>query len=189
MGWFNTFKKDKSAIGELSNVIFKTSLDCAEKLKNYLNDSPEKERQEKWIYVLFEFIYFFMHMTNRIAFGKLGNEGRIKLQGELGPLVIEPTIKSLFGHWPNKFKEGIKNEFYEKLNDAEMEYSGCNELLSKDHPFTSDKALFPKLARNVAELSGHPNNPEMLIQIITLSVDAWKNMRLEELVVAVGKQL
>jgi hypothetical protein len=189
MGWFNTFKKDKSAIVELSNVIFKSSLDCAEALKNYLNDFTEKERQERWIYILFEFIYFFMHMTNRIAFGKLGNEGRIKLQDELAPLIIGPTIESLFGHWPRKLKQGIKNDFYEKLNDAEIEYSGCNELLSKDHPFTSDKALFSKLARNVAELSGHSNNPAMLLQIITVSVDAWKNMKLEELVVAVGKEL
>jgi len=188
MGWFDSFKKDKSAIGELSNVIFKTSIECAEALKNYLNFSTEKEKQEKWVYVLFEFIYFFMHMTNRLSFSKLGNEQRIKLQGELAPVVIDPTIKSLFDHWPKNLKEGIKNEFYEKLNDAEIEYSDCKELLSKDNPF-SDNALFSKLAKNVAELSGHSNNPEMLIQIITLSVDAWKNMRLEELVDAVGKEL
>ena len=129
-----------------------------------------------------------MHMANRIAFGKLGNERRIKLQDELAPLIIDPTIKSLFGHWPQKSKERIKSDFCEKLNDTEIEYSDCKELLSKDNPF-SDKALFSKLAKNVAELSGHPNNPEMLIQIITLSVNAWKNMKLEELVDAIGKEL
>ena len=188
MGWFNTFKKDKSAIGELSTAIFKSSLGCAEALKNYLNDSTEKERQEKWVYVLFEFIYFFMHMTNRIAFGKLGDERRIKLQGQLAPLIIDSTIKSLFGHWPQKLKQGIKNEFYEKLNDAEIEYSGCKEFLPKDNPF-SDKALFSKLAKNVAELFGHTNNPEMLIQIITQSVDAWKEISLEEFMDDVGKEL
>ena len=188
MGWFNSFKKDKSAIGELSNVIFKTSIECAEALKNYLNDSTEKERQEKWIYVLFEFIYFFMHMTNRIAFGNLGDERRIKLQNELAPIIIDPTIESFFGHWPKKLKEGIESDFYMKLNDAEIEYSDCKQLLPKDNPF-SDKALFSKLAKNVAELSGHSHNQEMLIQIITLSVDAWENMRLEELVDTVGKEL
>jgi len=188
MSWFNTFKKNESAIGELSNVIFKNSLDCVEALKDYLNYSTEKEKQEKWIYVLFEFIYFFMHMTNRIAFGKLGNKRRIKLQDELAPLVIDPTIKSLFDHWPKKLKEGIKSDFYEKLNDAEIEYSDCKELLIKDNPF-SDKALFSKLAKNVTELSGHSNNPEMIIQIITLSVDIWKNMKLEKLVDAVGQEL
>jgi len=137
MSWFNTFKKDKFAIGELSNVIFKNSLDCAEALKNYLNDSTEKERQEKWIYVLFEFIYFFMHMTNRIAFGKLGNERRIKLQNELAPLIIDPTIKSLFGHWPKKLKEGIKSAIGKTIileNDIEEEL-GIIEPGKKNKPY------------------------------------------------------
>jgi len=188
MGWFNTFKEDKSAVLELSDVIFESSLACAEALRNDLNGSTKKERQEKWIYVLFEFICFFMHMTNRIAFGKLGNKRRIKLQGKLAPLIIDSTIESLFGHWPKKLKERIKSDFYEKLNNAEVEYSNCKELLTKDKPF-SDTSLFSKLSKNVAELSGHPDNPAMIILIITLSVDIWKNMKLEELIDAVGKEL
>lgn len=188
MGWLKSFKNEKSSIVELSSAIFKNSTVCAEALKEYVNDSTEEERLKIRMYMTLEFIYFWMHITNRIAFAVLGNDLRVKLQKELGLLVIEPTVESFFGHWTDKLKQGLLMDIFEKLNDSEIQYSNCKAIKPKDNSFPY-KALFSKLAINVAGVSGQPNNLEMLIHINTISLDAFKNMRLKELVDAVGKEL
>jgi hypothetical protein len=184
----NSFEKNRSAIAELSKVIFGNSLFCAEELKDGLNCLREKDKQERWMYVLFEFIYFFMHMLDRAVYGEVGDDERKRLLDELGLAVVNPTVETIFGDWPQSLKEGIRSEFYQHLNDAELEYSSCKELLTKDNPF-SDKALFSKLAKNVAELAGRPNNPETIMQVIELAIGCWKKMHLEELVKAALSEL
>lgn len=146
MSWFNSFKKNESALLNLSSKIFENSLVCAESLKPDLEEKFGKDSKEfhsKYIPVLFEFMYFFLHLTNRSAFGQLGQEKRSKLQDKLAPLAVDATIQTLFGHWPTNLKDGIKKDFYQNLNNSEMEYGNCKELLLKPE---DDTPTFEKIA-------------------------------------------
>ena len=82
----------------------------------------------------------------------------------------------------------IKNDFYERLNDAELEYSSCKELLSENEPITGN-SLFSKLARNVADLSGNSMDPFVLVRIVSSAVHSWKEMELHSLLKTAGKVL
>jgi hypothetical protein len=111
----NSFKKNESALFKLSNKSFEKSLLCAEALKPDLEKKFGKDSKEfhsKYIPVLLEFMYFFLHLTNRSAFAQLGHEKRNKLYDELAPLVIDDTTRTLctlFG-WPTNLNDGINSD-------------------------------------------------------------------------------
>lgn len=174
-------------LGEVGLAIVQASQACQEKLKPSLNIADTKEKQQAEVYILYEFLYFFMHLAMRSAFSQMTERQIECLQSYLGPLICSTAIDSFFGHWPENLKEGIRSDFYTKLNDAEIEYSACKELLS-EKPLTGN-SLFSKLARNVAELSGEAMNPVTITLVITLAVEAYKCMNLDLLVSKAGKVL
>ena len=179
MNWLNSFNKEKSSIADLGREIYRGSFVFAEEMKEYFIDPTEEERLETQMYVTFEFMYLLMHMTNRIAFEKLGDQRRIKLQEELGILILKPMMENFVGHWPESLKEKVLMDMYDKLNEAEIEYSKCK-------PTTDIAPLFTK---NVTESCGQSENDEMITQINNRFLAIFENMTLEELVDAVEKEL
>ncbi len=190
-----TFKETENKVGEMykpigdiSVAIVKASHVCAEQANSMLNIPDEKEKKEAEILVFYEFLYFFMHLTMRFAFSQLTKEQLAKLQRHLGPCISSVAVDSFFDHWPENLKEKMGNEFYEKLNDAELEYANCKELFSEKDPITGD-SLFSKLARNVADLSGNSMNPIVVVRIVSSAADSWKEMELHSLVNTAGRVL
>lgn len=180
-------EKNNMPLCRLGNAIAVASACCADQMKKFIQDDTEKVHRQSLVY--FEFTYFFMHLTNRVAFRVLGNERRIKLQDELWPAAVHATIESLCGNWPPDMKEKIKHEFVEKLNDAEVEYSKC-QLRSSDNPLSSDSnGLFPKLGRNVAELAGRSGDGDMIQQIVFFARTSFASMNLDTLVEEAGNSL
>jgi len=99
-------------------LIFAKSFECADAVKPYIHERFGEKSQEasyKLVHVLYEFTFFFMHLTSRIIFGKkgLGEEKGAKLQSELADLVVGPTVEAVFGHAPTDMKARMKDEFYE----------------------------------------------------------------------------
>ncbi len=201
MSWQNSFKRNES---ELSKKIFQSSLLCAEPLKKDLEvkfKGDSKEVNSKYIRVLFEFMYFFLHLTIRSAFTQLGQEKRDKLQDELAPLAINTTIETLFGHWPENLKDGIKNDFYENLNNAETEYSTCKVLLLDPKDDTSifekigsgerSKAMINMLVDNIAEIITGKVNIDFSfpMTIIDAVLDILKKKEIERLVLATSQEI
>ena len=92
----------------LANVglaVVKASQACSEAFKPMINVSDAKEKQQAEIYVFYEFIYFFMHLTMRSAFSQLKEQQIERLQGFLGPLISSTAVDSFFAHWPQDLKE------------------------------------------------------------------------------------
>ena len=192
--WLNTFRKPEiPPVADLAQRIVKASLSNAEALKESIHAGDEKDHTLRWFAVVCEFLYFFMHMTNRFAYGELGHERRCRVQDQLYPLVIRPTIESIFGHWPVNLKDKMESEFIEKLGNAESEYGECKKLLDSDNPFAED-ALFSKFARNVCELLGEDTSEltpytQIYIKVTSLAMDSLKELNLPETLLAVGKEL
>lgn len=183
----NVEQKNKPC-SEIGKAIIKASYTCSQHLKPMLNFSTDKEKQEAEIWVFYEFIYFYMHLTMRVAFSLLNPDQLDKLQEYLGPLISSTAIDSFFAHWPDDLKEKMTSEFYEKLNTAEIDYSTSKDFLSRENPFTGD-SLFSKLARNVAELSGNQMNPAIIMSIMAHSVEAYTEMKLDLLINEAAKVL
>ena len=175
-------------LGNLAIAIAKASQDCAGQMKPMLDVPDGKEKKEAEVLVFYEFVYFFMHMTMRSASVQMTEQQIQKLQGYLGPLISSTAVDSFFAHWPEDMKKKIRDEFFDKLNDAEMEYSACKELLSEKNPLTGD-SLFSKLARNVVELCGNSMNPAVLTLVISAGADAYKGLQLDTLVKNASKAL
>lgn len=181
-------ERTTTPLGVLGMAMVNAAWTCAQAVKPMIKIVGEEEKQLAEIYVFYEFVYFFMHLTMRSAFSQLTESQIGRLQAYLGPLISSTAVDSFFPHWPEALKEKIMADFYSKLNAAEIEYSECKELLSKEHPLTGN-SLFLRLARNIAALSGDPTNPETLVSVIGFAVDAHKTMNLDSLVWEAGKVL
>jgi hypothetical protein len=197
MSWFNSAKRNESAVSKLPKKVFTMSLSCAETLKPDLEKKFGKDRSlfgSKYIQVLFEFMYFFIHLTDRYAFSQLGNERRSGLYDELVPATIEASIETLFGHCPQNIKEGIEKDFYSNLNNSQMDYGSCKELLldQKDDIRTFEKlkscakskSMIGQLTDNLSQvIQGEINlNPLFTISILEVVLESLKKKELQILV-------
>jgi hypothetical protein len=177
---------ENKPLGEIGVAIVQAATNC--------RDAAKASILEREIYIFYEFIYFFMHMTLRQAFGVLNATQMEKLQSYLGPLISSTAIDSYFAHWPDDLKQKMTNDFYEKLNESEMEYSESTKL---DNPFLEGeersaarlKKLFIKVASNIASLAvdDDENAPDVIQLVIKTTLDEWDKMRLDTLVANVAK--
>ncbi len=185
--YFEVAKPRGHPIFRLAGAIITSACSCAEALRPFMSFQTEKENRNNWFYVVFEFLYFFMHLTNRCAHGILGPD-KAALQEWVGPPIVHSVIEGFFGHWPDDLKEGIQAEFYEKLNESELEYAECRGLIPEDRPLTGN-SLLATLARNVAELLNDPMNPVTLTEIQCVAAEAFAKMDRDELVKTAGESL
>ena len=179
----NQIKIDKEykPLGDISLAIIKSAHNCFETIKQLIETTNNKEKQELEIYLFYELIYFFMHLTNRIAFLELNSQQIRKLQEYIGPIITETAIDSFFKHWPEDLKSKMYSEFYENINKAEYEYSESKELISNEKPFTSN-SLFSMLSRNIAELLEKPFNIATFTIIFSTTTKEFSEMKLAELI-------
>lgn len=204
MSWFNSSKKNESAMSKLSKKVFEMSLLCTETLKPDLEKKFGKDSKEfhsKYIPVLFEFMYFFLHLTNRSAFAQLGHERRNELYDELVPLTIDTTIEIYFGHWPKNLKDGIKNDFCDNLSNSEMEYGNCKELLLKPEYDTptlerimsgaKSKSMIGQLTDNLSQIiKGEISlDPIFRMTICGVVLESLKKKEIEALVSEASKEI
>lgn len=135
-------------------------------------EKTQRETVECEMYVFYEFLYFFLHMTNRSAHSEHFTSDQIdKLQQAVYPLIIDVAIDSFMLQWPEKQKAYFRNQFYDNVTLAEMEYSTSTELLSKDFKPLTSHSLLAKLARNVAAKMHSGYNPEVLFQATGIAHD------------------
>jgi hypothetical protein len=159
-----------------------------------------QETSYKWVEVLYEFAWFFMHLTSRVIFSRngLGEEKGTMLQNRLAALIVGPTVDAVFGHVPKDLKERMKTEFFENLNRAEVEYSNCGELVGGSEERTTveviatgltRRGLIDQLADNIAKTLGRPLDVVILGRVKDVALAASQSMNLMELVQASGREL
>ena len=131
MGWLSRFNRNESALSELSKKILEYSIFCADPLKKELAEKfgeKSKECLDKYFRICFEFKFFFLHITNRSAFHKLGHEKMVILQKKLYPIVIDSTVEAIFKENAKELVDKIKDDFHQKVDDADEEYAKCKKI-------------------------------------------------------------
>src|SRR6266496_5920222 len=81
-------------LGDIGLAIVQGATSCRDVAKPLIQAPTEKDRIQREIYIFYEFIYFFMHLTIRQAFAILSTPQMEKLQGYLGPLISSTAIDS-----------------------------------------------------------------------------------------------
>ena len=179
MNWLKSFKPQKlTALRELDMKIFESATFSAqpvtEDLKKKLG-ADSKEFNLKFMPVLFEFLYFYLHIANRSAFAQLGPEKSQKLSHEMVRLSIETTVETQMSHWPENLREGIKKDSFHNYNVAEANYAMCKDILlkSEDDIKTIDKiatgqkskSMVGQLIDNVSEIITGKVNTDIVLQL------------------------
>jgi hypothetical protein len=163
-------------IGDLAFAIVSAAWKCNQKITPYLRPGNKfaEHREVQEVYVFYEFLYFFLHLMNREAHTRLGPDRVVKLRNEVRPLIIPSAVDAFFGCWPEKFKSRIESEFYNKLNDAEMEYASCKGLFP-ERELVGKTDMFSRLAINILDLasyelveSDYPPSRELIIIVRSL---------------------
>jgi hypothetical protein len=110
--------------------IIKATMDSYQSLGTTLNYSTSGTPTEKQIKVFNEFLYFYMHFTNRVVLGQGLSENNLEMiQNFIGPQLSRTAVESFFAHWPTDLKRRLIHEFFEDLNNADIKYSYCKKLV------------------------------------------------------------
>jgi hypothetical protein len=192
------FKRPRfdEAFTDLLGAISRSSFTCADTMRLLLK-LDKKEASEKLPLISFEYICFFVHLINRMAHATLSPAAENTLMERLGPAVVTPFVTTFIDHWPREWQERITGELYERLNEAQIEYGKCPELLTRD-AFTGN-GVITQLALNVAALAGYdelsrngkryPPNPEVHMVAIEACTRQMKANDFRKLVANVGRSL
>jgi hypothetical protein len=184
-------EKEYKPMGDIGRAIIQASVNCRDAVEALIEVPTEKDRQEREIFMFYEFIYFYMHLTMRHAFVQLTEAQTKKLQNYLGPLLSSIAIDSYFAHWPEELKHKMTGEFYEKLNEAELEYTECTQFDSSvqgEKRLTEKlQALFMKLASNVSELAVDRKDIAIVTPVTEIAINEWEKMQLDSLIIEVKK--
>lgn len=204
MNWFGGSKEKNSALLSLSKYILTSSIYCAELLKPNLEEKYGKNSESfhlKYIPVLFEFMYFFIHLTDRLAFSQLDQKKRKKLQNNIHYLVIDAMIEKLFENWTLDFQDGIKNDFITDLNKRELEYGNCSELLlrpedditliKKISSGEKSKSVVGQLIDNISKVITDDINKDVVfeMEILGMIIEIIKKKEIDGLLSEVFKEL
>ena len=138
--------------------IFKNSIIAVEVIhrlveKKGINQNKYTISDTEYFSILFEFIYFYLHLTDRFAFGHMNEEQRGSLMIELEELSITVAVDAVCLGWPEDKKERIKEECMGNFHISVAEYSKCKKWLPEKGEGAKDTLLweFGKIIAKLAE--------------------------------------
>ena len=173
---------------KIFSLVIAKSFSCTEKAKPFLQFQDKKKNNQHEHLILFEFVYFFMHMINRHALPILGHGRRAQLQSKRGPEIIKSITEVVFESEPEELKTQLFNDIYENLNRAEIGYANCKELLLSSNPFSQD-AIISKLARLVSNLCTYPTDKNLIWTVMETSFQEYQKTYFNRLLESCRTQL
>jgi hypothetical protein len=197
MGFFEKIflrHKREDPLPALMKAIFNATHGAAEKLRplgGMEGTEIKKEDFLRYEWLHSELLYFYMHITLRLAHGQHFSEPEIKrLQQNLFPVIIEGNVEGPMGHWPEEEKAVIKAQHYENLDSAEFQYASCKGVYPTDDPLAMGNSVYATLARNIEKHLGLAHNPELSLQIILEVSEQLRSQPFPKLIAAArGKAL
>ncbi len=183
-----TFAVDKPASEAFRAAILSAAYQCRKATEQYIKADDDKDRLNKVFLINCEFFYFFMHLANRRFYTDHGEAIGSRWQSDLGPTYVTAFLESVIGRWPQEMRGRMRSELYEKMNDAERDYTECRGFYPEDNKIISGNTLFVKLARNVAELAG-ATNPVDQFSIRDSAFHVFLRMDFQDRVKAVASEL
>jgi hypothetical protein len=172
-------------LSDLTQAITVAADSAQRQLQPVLGVQPSATPSEPQILTLYEFFYFYLHLTVRSAVGAGFSASQVrKLQAFTGPMMASTAVDAFFRHWPDDKRRKMSNEFFQRLNDAEVEYAKCRGDMG-DNPL-DDSTLFGRFARNVASLWDCGDDLAVRTAVLAASTEALVATKLKERLTAVA---
>lgn len=175
---------DNSPVAALAAAIEEIALQCAEPLQGWMNFPTDEEQKEKWFEIVWEHIFFLMHLVNRSAYETLDEETHRRLMGQLAPMVVMPLAKEFSEGRPDDFRQRIEKEAFGGLNRSELEYAECESFLAE--PILTGNSVVSVFARKVFRLAGGSMQPAQMAGFIKRTVEDYKGLKLRDRIGAIG---
>jgi TPR repeat protein len=161
--------KRRQPIGDLCIWIVSAADGCTKTVLPRLDDNPSAcggQPEFLEVYIYYEFLYFYLHLMNREAHANLGSDKVSLIQHEV-TLIIAPTaIDTFCSHWPTEYKSRLEREFYNKLNNAEVEYANCKGGLVAEDGSLDKNTLCSQLAMNILRIAGYSTQTVRPVDIL-----------------------
>ena len=185
MGLFKIFKKGNKTDDLLyySTVIIRESEYAANEIKNLVENDKTREFKKNiddkdWFSILFEFIYLFLHLTDRFAYGRMGDNYRHVIMKALEIQCIYGSVDVICPGWPENTIEKIKQECMENNYSFVEEYSNYKKLFpEKDE--SSKGTLFWEFGKNIAKLAkAHEQDFLYITTAVQLATYSFKELNI-----------
>jgi hypothetical protein len=125
--------KQMQPVREISLSIMAAAVVIRDALKKFTKREPPDEDVgvSIEIAVFYESIFFFRHLTRRIACHKLTRSQLNRFDSCLDPLLAVTAISSYYNVCSERFPQDLKDraidDYYDSLNNTELELTGCTE--------------------------------------------------------------
>jgi len=206
----------KGSLGDvaasLAVDIFKEVTFCANSVDEFLQKGKRTKYKidpPRYTQLALEFIFLFIHLTDKIAFGVFGSERRAHFMDVLVFWINKVITQDITPYLSPKFKKEMsfeekikvsnhyrtlladKNQQFlekvklgsfdhEELNARNSEYSNYRKLFAeKNEPFKD--TLFWEFGKHVSEVvAGNPDNVSYIMLGIELAVNSFKKLDIHE---------
>ena len=143
--------------------------------KKDTNQNKYNFSDTEWSLILFEFIYFYLHFTDRFAFGHMNDEQREILMVELGKLCITAAVGAVFLKWPEDKKEKIKEECMGNFNISAAKYSKCEKWLPGKDGGAKGTLLW-EFVKTIAKLVGQEHRVGFKLGVMQMVSNSIKDL-------------
>lgn len=174
MPWSNSFRQDSRS--DYLSKVFKASVEAADAVRSLAEDKSFEQNKQglsktEWLSILFEFIYFYLHLTDRLAFGRLSEEKRGTFMTKLEEICISSAVNTTCDGWPKSKKDKIRKECMQNFFTSMEEYSRYQELFPKKGE-GSKNTLFWEFGKNIAKLAGREMSTRYIMLSTKMAVDS-----------------
>lgn len=172
----NSMDKTEINTKQIYLAIVDSSISSAEKIRSHINYENEKEKADLYVYIIFEFIYLLIHLTSREFFKKYGDERRKVEINKIGGIIINTMVKTMFKNLSENFQDKMYKNILNKLNDFEIQYSKCTQIINTDVPL-SDNAVVSLFGKHISNLTNNPKDLTITLESMSLAMEAWDKTR------------
>lgn len=173
MGLFNTFRTgdEENLISSYSTALFKKSAEAAKLIRDAKNETS-KMNDEEWMKVFFEFLYFFLHLTDRDAFEVLDERKRDSIMSKLENLTIPLAVQTICQDWPGDMIKKVQSECTHNFNVSMDEYAKYKKWFPEKDEVMKDTLLW-EFSKNIACFAGEEYSPAFIMMATEIAVKSY----------------
>lgn len=171
----------------LSADIFKEAISCADSVEKFQKKEAEAKSEIdslQYRQLAIEFMFLFIHLSDRIAFGLLGSEKRSRFMNLLAFWTNKVISEDIAPYISSKFKTAVqiapKISFvgfgHEQLNERNIEYGKYKKLFPEKNEDYKNTPFW-EFGKHVSKIvAGQPNDIAYMMLAIELAINSIKNL-------------
>jgi len=121
----------------------------------------------------FEFMHFFLHIADRLAFGILGPDNRSFFIDTLASMTFDATVEVMLQPCDVAKRRELKQALLSDLTHRNVYYGACKKLFPEEGASPKD-TVFWEFGKKLAESVGHPEDIRWIMGAIMAAMASLK---------------